>query len=52
MEDIIVLFETTESLTKNMKLIQDANAWLKTQRPEIEVKIVILPEGMKNWKDN
>ncbi len=52
MEDTIVLFETQESLTQNMKLIEDAIAWLKTQRPEIEVKVVILPEGMKNWKAN
>jgi len=52
MKDTIVLFETMESFTQNKKLIQDAIAWLKTQRPEIEAKIVILPDGMKNWSEN
>ncbi len=52
MDDTIVLFETVESLTQNMQLILDAAAWLKTQRPETEVKIVILPDGMRNPKEN
>jgi len=52
MEDTIVLFETMESLTQNMKLILDAAAWLKTQRPETKVKIVILPDGMKSSSEN
>lgn len=52
MADTIVLFETMESLTQNMKLILDATAWLKTQRPETEVKIVILPDGMRSSREN
>jgi hypothetical protein len=52
MEDTIVLFETLESFTQNMKPILDAVAWLKAQRPEIEVKIVILPDGAKRWREN
>lgn len=52
MKDTIVLFETVKSFTQNKKPILDAIEWLKIQRPEIEVKIVILPDGMKNWRDN
>ena len=52
MKDTIVLFETTESFTQNMKPILDAVAWLKAQRPEIEVKIVTLPDGMRSWREN
>ena len=52
MEDTIVLFETMESLTQNMKSILDAVEWLKAQRPEIEVKIVILPDGMRSSSEN
>jgi len=52
MEDTIVLFETMDSFTQNRKLILDAVEWLKAQRPEIEVNIVILPQGMRNSGEN
>jgi hypothetical protein len=52
MEDTIVLFETLDSFTQNIEDILDAAEWLKNQRPEIEVKIVILPDGMRSSSEN
>ena len=52
MDDTIVHFETMESFERNKEHIFAAMQWALEQKPELKFKIVILPDGMKNWREN
>ena len=51
-KDTIVLFETKESFAQNTKDVLDTLEWLKNERPEIQIKIVIVPNGVRSLSEN
>jgi hypothetical protein len=52
MQDTWTLFETQESLAKNFEAICSAIEWLKSQKPEAQVQVIIVPSGMLSWRYN
>jgi len=48
-EDTIILFHTAESWMRNKDKIEEANEWLCTQRPEIQVQVVVIGSEQSEW---